>query len=216
TYAELEKEILPKLRRTRLTLNYTNLGLTDEELKSVSKTNPDSLNAEELLFTATLSEDLNEKLRLYKEVERQYPGDWRGPNNIGYVLYMQGKVSEALASFQKAAGIEDNSIIKNNIGAVSLIQGDRRKAMDLFEPSTSAGQEVSYNMGVVYILDGQYAKAIAAFGSENTFNKALAQLLNGDTGGALSTIDGSDDKETARGYYLKAIIGSRTNNESMM
>ena len=216
TYKELEKYILPQLRRTRLTLNYTNLGLTDEELVAVSKSNPDSLTAEELLFTATLTDDLNEKLRLFKEVERQYPDDWRGPNNAGYVLYMQGKVSEAEAAFQKAAGIEENAIITNNLGAVALIQGDRRKAMELFEPSTSAGQEVSYNMGVVYILDGKYSSAVEAFGSENTYNKALAQLLNGDTGGALATIDDSDDKESARGYYLKAIIGSRTNNQEMV
>ena len=103
TYAELEKDILPQLRRTRLNIHYKDLGLTDEELKAVSKSDPDSLHEEQLLFTATLVDDLNEKLRLYNEVVRQYPEDWRGHNNAGYILFMQGKVSDAEAAFQKAA-----------------------------------------------------------------------------------------------------------------
>lgn len=216
TYAELEKNILPQLRRTRLNIHYKDLGLTDEELKAVSKSDPDSLHEEQLLFTATLVDDLNEKLRLYNEVVRQYPEDWRGHNNAGYILFMQGKVSDAEAAFQKAAEKEENAIVKNNLGAVALVKGDRRKAMDLFEQATSAGSEVSYNMGVVNIMDGKYSEAVTNFGSDASYNKALAQILNGDTGSAGNTVDASDDKETARGYYLKAVIGARTKNQDMM
>ncbi len=216
TYKELEKDILPKLRRTNLIIHYKNLGLTDDELVAVSKSDPDSLDAEQLLFTAGLTDDMNEKLRLYNEVVRQYPEDWRGHNNAGYVLFMKGEITDAEAAFQKAAEQEENEIVKNNLGAVALVQGDRRKAMDLFKQSTSAGSEVSYNMGIVNIMDGQYSEATTNFGSDASYNKALAQLLAKDNSGALSTVDGSDDKETARGYYLKAIIGARTNNQDVL
>jgi hypothetical protein len=37
-------------------------------------------------------------------------------------------------------------------------------------------------------------------------------MLNGSADAAVKTIDGSADKETAQGYYLKAIAAARQNN----
>lgn len=216
TYKELEKDILPKLRRARVTLSYKNLGLTDEELVAVSKSNPDSLTMEELLFTANLTNDLAEKLRLYKECERQYPNDWRGPNNVGAILYMQGKTNDAKSAFERAAKLDENGTVKNNIAAITRQEGDRVTAKELLEQASGAGDEVNYNLGIIAIQNGNYGDAVSLFGSYDTYNKALAQMLNGDTSGALTTLDNSEDKETAKGYYLKAIIGARTNNQDML
>ena len=216
TYKELENDILPQLRRAKINMHYKNLGKTDDEMKALSVSKPDSLTIEELLFTAALYEDLNEKLRVYKEAERLYPNDWRGANNVGYILFLQGDVAKAGAQFDKAAGLDaDIPIIKNNIGAVTRQGGDRVKALALFEESTSAGKEVSYNIGITNIQDAKYNDAVTNFGSANTFNKALAQVLSGDLDGALSTLDASADKETGIGYYLKAIIGARKNDVNM-
>ena len=54
-----------------------------------SYTKADTLTVEELLFTATLYDDLSEKMRVYKLAAANYPQDWRGHNNVGYVYYMQ-------------------------------------------------------------------------------------------------------------------------------
>ncbi|MEX2484827.1 MAG: hypothetical protein WED10_09710 [Brumimicrobium sp.] len=209
TFTYLDKNIFPHQRRAEIVLNYELTGFTDEELVSLSKSNIDTLNIEEILFTATLTDDLNEKMRLYKEAARMFPEDHRPVNNIGSVLYMQNKLSEAKTQFEKANGIKGNPVSKNNLGAIAGVNGERENAKSLLEEAAGAGSEVSYNQGILAIQDGEYEDAISNFGDEETYNKALALLLSKDEGSAESTIEESEDAETARGYYLKAIIGAR-------
>lgn len=209
SYTELDKNIFPLLRRAEVTVVFDLTGYSDEELKSISTSDPQKLTLEELLFTATLTEDLNEKLRLYKEAEKKDPSDYRAANNVGVVLYNQGKSAEAKSQFEKANGLKDNPISKNNLGAIAGASGDRKKAAELFGQANGAGEEVNYNKGIIAIQDGKYADAVSSFGGDASFNKALAQLLNGDAAAAVKTIDDSADKESGQGYYLKSIAAAR-------
>jgi tetratricopeptide (TPR) repeat protein len=209
TFVYLEKNVLPELRRSQINVIYDLTGKSDEELTALSKSNPDSLKVEELLFSATLTDDLNEKLRIYKEVERIYPEDWRGYNNVGYVLYLQGKIDEAKAKFEKANSVMENPQSQNNLGVIARIGGDRAKAKELYTKAMSAGPEVKYNMGIINIQDGKYEDAIANMGDYKTFNKALAQDLSKNYEGALATLDASDVKEDAISYYLRAVVSAR-------
>jgi outer membrane protein OmpA-like peptidoglycan-associated protein/Flp pilus assembly protein TadD len=211
TFTYLDKNIFPLLRRSEMIVTYDLTGYSDEELKAVSVSDPNSLKLEELLFTATLTDDLNEKLRLYNIAAANFPNDHRTHNNVGAVLYQQNKMNEAKAAFEKSVSVKDNAIAKNNLGAIAGTSGDRAKAKQLFGQAKGAGQEVSYNWGILNIQDGKYADAVGNFGSEATFNKALAQLLNGSTADATKTVDASNDKETAQGYYLKAVAAAREN-----
>ena len=208
TFTYLDKNIFPLLRRSDIVTSYDLTGFSDEELKNYSVSKPDTLNLEELLFCATLYEDLNEKLRVYQIAEGRYADDYRPSNNVGAVLYMQNKISEAKAKFEKANGIKDNEISKNNLGAVAIVEGDREKAWNLLNQAGSSS-ETSYNKGVLNIQDGDYSEAISNLGSDASYNKALAQLLDGNASTAVSTIDNSVDKESAQGYYLKAIAAAR-------
>ena len=61
------------------------------------------------------------------------------------------------------------------------------------------------------VLEGNYSAAITGFGSEASYNKALAQILANKLDEASKTIAASSDKESADGHYLKAIIASRSN-----
>ncbi len=212
TFTYLDKNIFPILRRAEIVVNYDKTGFSDEEMKEYSKSKPDTMNLEELLFCATLYTDLNEKLRVYKIAEERYPDDYRTSNNVGAVLYMMNKVSEAKAKFEKSNAAKDNPIAKNNLGAVAGVGGDRTKAMDLFKQASGAGSEVNYNKGILNIQDGDYADAVSNLGSEASFNKALAQLLNGSPADATQTIDASADATTAQGYYLKAVSAARQDN----
>lgn len=207
TFVYLEKNILPQLRRSEISVVYDLTGYSDEELVSISKTKIDSLNLEEILFTATLTNDLNEKLRLYSEAEKLFPSDYRTTNNVGAVLYMQGKLNDAKAKFEKANSIKQNEISTNNLAAIAGVEGNRVKAKELLAKAGSA-EEVKYNKGILDIQDGKYASAVSNLGNDN-FNKALAQILNGDSGAAIKTIDASADKESAQGYYLKAVASAR-------
>ena len=207
TFTYLEKNILPQLRRAEINVVYDKTGYSDEELTTLSKSNIDTLTVEEILFTATLTEDLNEKLRLYKEAERLFPNDHRTVNNVGVVLYELGKMDEAKAQFTKANSISKNEASTNNLAAIAGSKGDRNGAKDLLVKAGTS-DEADYNRGILAIQDGDYSSAVSKLGSDN-YNKSLAQLLNGDNSAALSTINKSADKETADGYYLKAVIAAR-------
>ncbi len=216
TYRKLEADILPSLRRCQLNVVYDKIGWSDAELKDLSKSKPDTLTVEELLFTAALYDDLSEKMRVYNLVVTQYPQDWRGPNNVGYVYYMQNDLSNAQTNFEKASALDENPVVLNNMGIITRINGDRDKAREILNSALSAGSEVKYNIGIIDIQDGRYDSAIGNMGGTPTFNKALAQCLNKDFGASLLTLDGSDDKESAIGYYLKAINGAKQDNLDMM
>ncbi|TXI85182.1 MAG: hypothetical protein E6Q37_06900 [Crocinitomicaceae bacterium] len=207
TFTFLEKSILPQLRRSEIKVVYDLTGYYDEELIALSKSTIDSLDLEEILFTATLTTDLNEKLRLYNEASRMFPTDYRAFNNAGAVLYTQGKMDEAKAKFEKANSLKENPISQNNLAAIAGVAGERIKAKELLSKAGGA-PEVKYNQGILAIQDGNYGSAVSNLG-DNNFNKALAQLLNGDANAAVKTIDASADKESARGFYLKAVAAAR-------
>lgn len=207
-FKELDKDVFPSLRRAEIVVNYDKIGFSDEELKSLSVSKPDTLNLEELMYTATLSEDLNEKLRIYEHTEGRFgDDDARVSNNTGAALYELNRVAEAKAKFEKANGVEDNVISKNNLGAVAGVEGDRVKAMELLNQANGAGSEVSYNKGILHIQNGDYDAAIGSF-NEACFNKGLAQLLAGSAADGANTVEAAND-ESAHAYYLKAVASAR-------
>ena len=216
TYVEVSDKILPKLRRSVLTLNAEKNSRTDEQLSKLSTSTPDSLSAEEILYAATLTTDMNTKLNIYKAAERMYPADWRGINNVGYVYLMQNKINEAQAQFDKANKVApNNSAVTNNMGIVARWKGDRKAAEDYYKLAGSS-PEVNYNMGILDIMKGHYSDAVVNFGSTNSFNAALAKVLSGSPSEGLPILDNSNDKDAAVSFYLKAIIGARTSNKDLM
>lgn len=215
TYKFLDKDIFPQLRRSQMVLNYTLSGYTDEELKTIAGSNPQTLTAEEMYFTANkLTTDMDTKLAIYKEATKKAPSDWRGYNNAGVILYTQGKVTEAKAMFKKANELDQNPITNTNWGAMLRREGKIDEAASLFSSSTSAGPEASYNLSLVNIAKGEYDQAVTNAGDSKTFNKALAYTLKKDYSNASSTLDKSADKASAKGHYLKAIIAARTSKDA--
>jgi tetratricopeptide (TPR) repeat protein len=217
TYLEVADKILPKLRRSVMTLNVDVNSRTDEQISKLAASTPDSLSVEEILYAATLTQDLNTKLDIYKKAETKYGSDWRTSNNVGCIYMMQNKLNDAEAEFKKAdAASANNPVVKNNMGIVARWKGDRKTAMDLYKSASSAGPDVSYNMGIIEIQNGNYPAAVSDFGSNNSFNSALAKLLNGNTDGAMQTIDASTEKDAALSFYLKAIAGARQGKADVM
>lgn len=216
-YTEIRDEILPKLRRSKITVMAEKPARTDDVLKTMSTTQADSLTVEELLYAANLQADMNTKMTIYNHVVRLYPNDWRGPNNIGWIMLTQSKLDEAKSQFEKADKLNPNNpVIQNNLGVIARLKGDKKAAEAYFTAAGSAGPEVGHNLGIINILKGNYTAAVSNFGSENSFNAALAKLLAGNYDAALQTLDASKDKDSAMGYYLKAIIGARKGDASLM
>ena len=64
-YAELADEILPKLRRARVTLNYQIIGRSDEQIKAQYAADPSELSLEEILYSAILTDDEAERTDIF-------------------------------------------------------------------------------------------------------------------------------------------------------
>lgn len=210
-------EILPKLRRAKIAANVDLIGKTDEEIAALADSDPASLNPAELLYAATLTDDQNKKLSIYNSFIKVYPQDWRGPNNAGMVLAQQGKYDEAKPLFEKAEGLAPNEpIIKNNLGAVALREGDVAKAETLFGAASGAGDEVNYNLGIVALKKGEYDKAVQLFGDSDSPNVGLAKILAGDNNGALKSLENCTWEGCFMKEYFKAVVGARTAKENLM
>lgn len=217
TFTDVANEILPQLRRAKMTTSVDLIGKTDDELKVLAKSNPASLNPAELLYSATLFEDLDEQLAIYNSCIKIYPNDWRGTNNAGYILAKQGKYDEAKPLFEKAETLKNSEpIIKNNLGAVALKNGDVKNAETLFGAAAGAGNEVNYNLGIVSMKNGEYDKASKYFVKDDDVNTALANMMIGNNNAALQDLEAFDKPDCYMKEYLKAIIGARTAKENLL
>lgn len=216
-YLQVADKVLPQLRRTILTANVDSIGRSDEELNATFDSQPALLSIEELLFTATLTKDLNRQKNIYQAAASQYSSDWRGINNLGAALVNLGNTAEAKTQFEKAKSIEQgNTIVLNNLGVCALNDGDFTKAEEYFKSATGAGSEVNYNLGICAVKKADYTGAVNYFGQACSFNAALAKLLSGNPDGASKTIDCAEDKDRDMMYYLKGIIGARQGNTDLM
>lgn len=209
-YSTLADEILPQLRRSRLTANIKTIGKTDEEISSLAASNPSALTVEELLYAATLKSTPAEKATIYKKVIELFPNEARGYNNLGVAEYTQGNVAAAEEQFKKAANI-DSSLpeVNLNLGYVALVNGNRAQA-DLYISKASGAKGLGNAQGLLAILDGNYAKATQSYGNTESNNAAVAQILAKDYSKATTTLN-AVAKPDATTDYLKAVVGARTN-----
>jgi tetratricopeptide (TPR) repeat protein len=204
-WTEIKTSVLPKLRRAKLAVKADITGYSDEEMVQIANSNMDTLNMEELLYAATLVQDLDKKLALYQKAAAKYPSDFRGQNNVGCILIKMKKIDEAKAALEAAKAIQDNDIVKNNMGCIAMLEGDMAKAEEIFTSAAAAGDVPNYNLGTISIIKGKYDAAVNFFGSQTGFNAALAKVLNKQYDAALSALGGIKEDD-AKNYYLKAII----------
>lgn len=215
-FDDVKKEVLPKLRRAKFTVNVDLIGKSDAELKDLGMNNPSELNVEELLYSATLVKSADDKLKIYESAKKQFSKDWRGYNDAGMILFGMGKVADAKSNFEKADKLSaNNPVVKNNLGAVELVNGNVAKAEVLFGAATGAGKEVNYNQGIVAIMKADYDTAVKHFGDCSSVNAALANILAGKNNVALEKLN-ANTSDAAMVYYLKAVVGARTDNNNLV
>ncbi len=212
-YQEVE-DMLSVLRRGEIVVNCFEPKKTDEEIATLSTTHPDSLNIKELLYAATLTQDLNLKAKIYKSVISVYPNSWKGYNNAGYISILQGNIDDAISYLEKAKQLEpDNGQVLNNLGVCALYKKDYPKAESIFQ--SVKGVDEKYNLGIIAITKADYAGAVSSFaGDKCKYNLALAQLLSGSAEAASATLECAP--KTASVLYLMAVIGARSGNDNMV
>lgn len=214
-YDQLPDVILPKLRYSRITAAIDVIGKSDAEINNLVKNDPSKLNIEEMLYAASLTDDNGQRMAIYELATRQFPNDYRTWNDLGLTQYVAGKYSDAKASFAKANSLAPSAgEPQMNLGLIELLNGNYTEANRYF--GAAGGQQgLGDALGTYYLKMGDNAAAVRAFGNAKSNNAALAQILTKNYTAAKSTLAGIS-KPNAMTYYLMAVLGARTNNESML
>ena len=214
-YKTLADEILPQLRRARLTANYDIIGRSDEEIVEAFNSNPKVLSVEELLYAATLTNDNARKEAIFKKTTELYPSDYRAYNNLGELAFAAGDAAKAESYFKQALAKNSNAAEANaNLGLCELLKNNVSAAESYLSKATGA-DAANEALGNLYIKQGQYQRAVSAFGNAKTNSAAQAQILAKDYNKAKATLQAVENKD-AMTDYLMAIVGARTNNESLV
>ena len=209
-FKSLADEILPQLRRSRLTANIEIIGKSDEEISRLAQTNPKALNVEELLYAATLTDNDTDKEAIYMKASQQFPDDYRTWNNIGMQRFYAGDLKKAEEMFNKSNSVKPNSEANINLGLIALTRGDKEKAQQLIGGASDVA-ELGEALGILYLEQGDYAKAVSSFGAAKTNNAALAQIMTKDYSKASQTLN-AVTRPDAVTDYLKAVVAARTND----
>ena len=211
----LADQILPQLRYSRITASIDVIGRSDEEILAVLASTPNSLSVDEILYAATLTPDNNQKMAAYKAATVAYPNDYRGWNDLGLTQYVAGDLAAAANSFNKAKSLAPNvAEIAMNLGLIDLANGNYSNAKNLF--GTAAGAPgLGAALGTYYLKMGDNNAAAKAMADVKSNNAALAQILTSDYSKASSILNSLTNPD-AMTYYLKAIVGARTNNANMV
>ena len=214
-YGELAEEILPQLRRARLTLNYQLIGRSDEEILAAVKEDASVLSVEELLYAATLVETAKEKAAIYNATAKLFPNDYRAYNNLAELAMNANDYAAAKKFLEKAVKLNATAAeVNTNLGMIALIDGNVADAENFLVKGTDAKANEAA-LGNLYVAQGQYERAVSAFGETKSNAAALAQIMAEDYTAAKNTLAGVETPD-AYTYYLNAIVGARTNNAAMV
>ena len=173
------------------------------------------MSVEELLYAATLTNDNARKEAIFKKTTELYPSDYRAYNNLGELAFAAGDAAKAESYFKQALAKNSNAAEANaNLGLCELLKNNVSAAESYLSKATGA-DAANEALGNLYIKQGQYQRAVNAFGNAKTNSAAQAQILAKDYNKAKATLQAVENKD-AMTDYLMAIVGARTNNESLV
>lgn len=204
-FRELANEVLPELRRARLTVNYRVIGRSDEEIRAQYAADASKLSVEELLYAATLTKDAAERKAIFNKATELYPQDKRAYNGLAQLAYAAGNLSDAENALTHAEGLPEAYA---NGALIALEKGNVNGAEALLGKALTAG---NYNevLGNLQIARGNYAQAAQNLKGINTNSAALAQILNKDYVAAAQTLAAVNNADAITDY-LKAVLAART------
>ena len=210
-YSEIADDVLPKLRRARITLNYQLIGRSDDQIIEQYAADPKVLSLEEILYSSILTDDVEKQKEIFNTAIRLHPADYRAYNNLGVLAYNAGDYATAASYFEKALG--GNSAAPEaqlNLGYLELLNGNVPEAESLIALGieAKAGAEA---LGNLYIAQGEYGRAATLLEDSYTNSAALAQLLNKDYSTVRETLDKIKNPD-ATTHYIRALLGARTSN----
>ncbi len=237
-YKKVYKDVYPGLRTAKTEILTIKDKKTDAEMSVLSKqitsgqVKADTLTFEELMYSATLTPSLDEKVAIYEAATKKGT-NWNAHNNLGAAYLQQAienpssaasLVEKAAAQLEIAAKIQATPEVNANLATIALWQGNPYKAYALANKalngaSSDVARGVNGVKGASEIYMAKYSDAVrsesaAATSAVNSFNKGLAQLLNKDYTNA-STSFGDAIKANSNyaiAYYGAAVAAARASN----
>jgi tetratricopeptide (TPR) repeat protein len=103
------------------------------------------------------------------------------------------------------------------LARVYLQKGDYAKAEELFGSMATATSESKFGLGILATKKGEYDKAVNFFGSEPSYDLALALVLKKDVNKAKVILDGLKvPEQNGKPSYLRAVVGARLDDRTYM
>lgn len=211
-FRELADGILPELRRSRLTINYETIGRSDEQIKTQYATDATKLGVEEMLYYATLEDNMAKKEEIYKRTAEYYDKDYRALNNLATLAFMKGDEMEATRYLERALRVNPQAPeALANLGIMELVNGNVKEAETSIAKALGE-QNVNVAIGSLNLAKGNFAQAEKDFEDVNSNSAALAQLMNKNYAAAAATLD-KVANPNALTDYLHAIVAARRGNK---
>ena len=211
-FRELADGILPELRRSRLTINYETIGRSDEQIKTQYATDATKLGVEEMLYYATLEDNMAKKEEIYKRTAEYYDKDYRALNNLATLAFKKGDEMEATRYLERALRVNPQAPeALANLGIMELVNGNVKEAETSIAKALGE-QNVNVAIGSLNLAKGNFAQAEKDFEDVNSNSAALAQLMNKNYAAAAATLD-KVATPNALTDYLHAIVAARRGNK---
>lgn len=182
---ELRNDILPLLRRADFFLFYTL---------------PDTLLQESrVVYYAPQADAPTPAVATQK--------NWRLLNDLAVVALRNREYAKARKLLEVAIALRQEPALLNNLGITYAAQGEVAKAGEMLNKA-KVRKEALFNMGLLLLQQGEYAKAVGYLKGTPSIYLAYAQLQAGENRAAWDTFKHLKPT-TASEYYLMAVAAAR-------
>ncbi|MCM1030635.1 MAG: tetratricopeptide repeat protein [Oscillibacter sp.] len=189
---ELRNDILPLLRRADFFVFYTVPEMVQQETQVVY-----------------YMPQTNDKT---PAVGMQW--NWQLLNDLAVVAIQNKEYAKAQKLLEAAIVLKQDPALMNNLGIAYARQGNMTKARDVLDKA-QVRKEAKFNMGLILMQQGEYAKAVNYLKDTPSIYLAYSQLKAGDNRAAMDTFRHLK-LTNATEYYMMAVAAARVKDTSVM
>ncbi len=189
---ELRNDILPLLRRADFFVFYTVPEMVQQETQVVY-----------------YMPQTNDKT---PAVGTQW--NWQLLNDLAVGAIQNKEYVKAQKLLEAAIVLKQDPALMNNLGIAYARQGNMTKARDVLDKA-QVRKEAKFNMGLILMQQGEYAKAVNYLEDTPNIYLAYSQLKAGDNRAAMDTFRHLK-LTNATEYYMMAVAAARVKDTSVM
>lgn len=189
---ELRNDILPLLRRADFFVFYTVPEMVQQETQVVY-----------------YMPQTNDKT---PAVGTQW--NWQLLNDLAVVAIQNKEYAKAQKLLEAAIVLKQDPALMNNLGIAYAQQGNVTKAREVLDKA-QVRKEAKFNMGLILMQQGDYAKAVNYLKDTPSIYLAYSQLRAGDNRASMETFRHLKLTNAAE-YYMMAVAAARVKDTSAM